>query len=245
MAACFRLLLATALLAALAVECQAGVNITTLPISFIVTTSINNQSVSASNNQMTYLVDNLTVYWELNASYIGQDSAYQKVLIRLCYGYPSIQARPWRAPNQDLSYSKQCSTTIAGQPYVPSQNVTPPANSTGSAENGTSPGNSTATYSATVPMNMTVWQAGRNVPGAFYFVRVFALNSSSSDATPANNAVAMGQSTNANATTNLVQVNAYMGTTITLDVVIIVVSVASYVLLFSIFFVERWIKKNK
>jgi len=41
--------------------------------------------------------------------------------------------------------------------------------------------------------NVTVWKAPLATPGASYFVRVFVLNSTSSDATPANSAVAMGQ----------------------------------------------------
>lgn len=41
--------------------------------------------------------------------------------------------------------------------------------------------------------NVTVWRALRETPGALYFVRVYVLNSTSPDATPANSAVAMGQ----------------------------------------------------
>lgn len=53
------------------------------------------------------------------------------------------------------------------------------------------------------------------------------------------------QTTDANMTTNLIQVVPYSGVTTSLIITIVCLSVGSYALLFGVFFAERMIKKNK
>eukprot|EP00270_Netrium_digitus_P020032 TRINITY_DN809_c0_g1_i1.p1 TRINITY_DN809_c0_g1~~TRINITY_DN809_c0_g1_i1.p1 ORF type:complete len:218 (-),score=41.41 TRINITY_DN809_c0_g1_i1:367-1020(-) len=93
--------------------------------------------------------------------------------------------------------------------------------------------------------NTTTWQADKDTPGAYYFVRVFVLNSSDPTASPANNAIAFGQTTDKNRTKNLFMVEPYDGRSGSLNIVIIVLSFASYILLFGFFVVERLLKKTK
>lgn len=203
-----------------------GVLLSSLPTAFVVTAQVNGVEVTnTSNPQLVYLQDTLTVEWRLNESFVGQDGAFLQVLTRVCYGLPSTKGRAWRMPNNDLLRDRQCYTTIDTTPYPPPTTMT---------VNG-----------VTVPLRTVSWIPGRSIPGAQYFVRVFALNSADSSASIAWNAAAYGQNSNNQTTSNLMTVIPYSGVTISLDIVVIVLSLASYALLFGIFFAEKRFKKNK
>jgi hypothetical protein len=235
------LLLATLVLSLASLASCGGVNITTLDRSIVVTTRINGLEI-ASDSQLHYLQDNLTVAWHLNETFQGQDSTYKQVVIRLCYAAVSAQGRPWRAANTDLSKSKTCFSTIATQPYT-----TNSSSALSYDYMGHRPQYNASSFNVTgnITGNVTVWKAPNTTPGGYFFVRVFVLNSTSSGATPANNAVAMGQSTDANMTANTFEVVPYTGVTTSLIITIVVMSVGTYALLFGVFFAERMIKKNK
>eukprot|EP00897_Mesotaenium_endlicherianum_P006158 jgi/Mesen1/5570/ME000280S04666 len=81
------------------------------------------------------------------------------------------------------------------------------------------------------------------VPGAYYFVRVFAVNVSGCIA-PGECAVAFGQTSNSSRTSNLFHVTPYSGRHTSLIIVAIVISIVSYLSLASFFIVERMLKKQ-
>lgn len=84
------------------------------------------------------------------------------------------------------------------------------------------------------------------IPSAFYFVRVFVMNTTVAEASlPGHNAVALGSSTDKNRMTNLFTVEAYTGRSTGITIGIICFSIASYALLIGFFLVERMMKKNK
>lgn len=93
--------------------------------------------------------------------------------------------------------------------------------------------------------NSTTYKLHNDVPGGLYFVRSFALNSTVPTGTAAMNAVAFGQTTNVNRTTNLFKVVAFTGRNGSITGAIIAFSLFSYLALFGFFFVERVMKKNK
>jgi hypothetical protein len=168
-----------------------------------------------NGGSMYYNQGELEIRWQLNSSFADAASSYKQAAIQLCFGAPSSSGRSWRASNNDLSKSKNCQTMIAKQPYL-------------------GPGG-----------NRTLWTANINTPGAVYFVRVTMLNSTASNATVASNAVAYGQTTNANMTANLVTVIPYAGTTWYLDLIVILVSVSFVTFMGGYLFWEHQVKKNK
>eukprot|EP00271_Cylindrocystis_brebissonii_P007370 TRINITY_DN20771_c0_g1_i1.p1 TRINITY_DN20771_c0_g1~~TRINITY_DN20771_c0_g1_i1.p1 ORF type:complete len:226 (+),score=24.81 TRINITY_DN20771_c0_g1_i1:189-866(+) len=194
-----------------------GVNSTLLPKSLMVHVLIDGtKNVSVDNtSSIKYKENFLTISWKLNASFIGKDSAYKQVLLKFCYGQASAMNRKWRKNDADLSKSKTCHTVIKRFPYL----------------NG-SVGNS------------TVWYPPDDVPTAYWFVRAFALNSSSKTAGPGDSAVAIGSSTNMNRTSSLIHYTAYSGRSTGIVIGLICFSLMSYILLFSFFFVERVLTKN-
>lgn len=93
--------------------------------------------------------------------------------------------------------------------------------------------------------NTTKWKAPDDIPGAYYFVRAFVLNDSSTEAVPGMNAVAFGQTSDKDRKAHLFQVIPYKGRTWTLNIAVIVISIASYATLAAYFVYERSSKKNR
>eukprot|EP00850_Spirogloea_muscicola_P021413 SM000247S08302 [mRNA] locus=s247:130667:131819:- [translate_table: standard] len=93
--------------------------------------------------------------------------------------------------------------------------------------------------------NSSVYVIPKNQPKAEYFVRVFALNSTSKLATQAQYAVAFGQNTDKNQTANLLWVVPYTGRHASLDIAMGVISAFSIIALTSYLVLERVLTKNK
>ncbi|EFJ20946.1 hypothetical protein SELMODRAFT_152440 [Selaginella moellendorffii] len=91
---------------------------------------------------------------------------FKNIKLKLCYAPPSQENRGWRKSTDDLKKDKTCQFDIATQSYA------------GAAGNSTE------------------WLISKDIPGALYFVRAYAINSTGSQ-------VAYGQSTNAAKTENI------------------------------------------
>lgn len=57
----------------------------------------------------------IEIQWHLNASVPANTSTYHLAVVQLCFGAASSKGRSWRAPNDDLSKSKNCPTTVASK----------------------------------------------------------------------------------------------------------------------------------
>ncbi|GJP50856.1 hypothetical protein CLOM_g10011 [Closterium sp. NIES-68] len=124
--------LALTILFTLALACITAANATVDPKSvlfsslsraIVVTATVNGNNVT-NGTAMTYSKDEMAIHWHLNQSVAGGDAAFKKVVLQLCFGAPSQNARPWRQPNDVVSHSKNCKYTIASQPYNAAGNST-------------------------------------------------------------------------------------------------------------------------
>lgn len=80
--------------------------------------------------------------------------------------------------------------------------------------------------------NVYTWTVLRDVPTASYFIRAYAVNSTDQE-------VGFGQTTDANKTMNLFQIQAISGRHVSLDIASICFSAFSVVSLFGFFFLEK------
>ncbi|XP_057804248.1 high-affinity nitrate transporter 3.1-like [Salvia miltiorrhiza] len=80
--------------------------------------------------------------------------------------------------------------------------------------------------------NTFTWSVRRDVPGATYFVRAYALDSAAKE-------VAFGQTTDSHKTTNLFEVEAVTGRHVSLDIASVCFSAFSIVSLLGFFFMEK------
>ncbi|XP_057844204.1 high-affinity nitrate transporter 3.2-like [Cryptomeria japonica] len=182
---------------------MAGVSFSTLPRTLVLTSAISSQDKSASNVARAG-EDDLVVTWRLNESLAGGevDSKYKSVIVKLCFAPVSQVERGWRKTNDDLKKDKTCQFKITEQPYSSNSN------------------------------NTVTWTVEKDVPGAVYFVRAYALDVSGSQ-------LAYGQTTNKNKTTNLFVVEPISGRHVSLDIAAGVFSAFSVVSLFGFFAVEK------
>lgn len=120
--------------------------------------------------------DKLLVTWELNELLVGEevDSNYKSVKVKLYFAPVSQVERGWRKKNDDLSKDKTYQFEITKESYSSSAN------------------------------NMVTWTVGKDVSGATYFVRAYALDDSRTQ-------LAYGQTTNQNKTINLFVVEPISG----------------------------------
>ncbi|KAL8154163.1 hypothetical protein V2J09_011923 [Rumex salicifolius] len=135
-----------------------------------------------------------------------QDSTYNTVKVKLCYAPVSQVDRPWR---------KTVLTNIAKDKTCQFNMFTKPYTSS----------NTTDTYNVV-----------KEIPGATYFVRVYAYDSDEKE-------VAYGQTTNGDKTTNLFTVKGITGRSRSIDVASGVFSAFSVVSLAYFFYMEK--KKAK
>ncbi|GLJ22959.1 hypothetical protein SUGI_0433150 [Cryptomeria japonica] len=187
---------------------MAGVHFSTLPRTLVVTSVIWSHNSPASNVAKAG-VDELVVTWRLNESLAGGevDSKYKSVIVKLCFAPVSQVERGWRKTNDDLKKDKTCQFKITEQPYSSSPNDT------------------------------VTWTVGKDVPGATYFVRAYALDASGTQ-------LAYGQTTNKNKTTNLFVVEPISGRHVSLDIAAAVFSALSVFSLFGFFAVEKFRAKK-
>ncbi|XP_022865164.1 high-affinity nitrate transporter 3.1-like [Olea europaea var. sylvestris] len=92
-------------------------------------------------------------------------------------------------------------------------------------------------YRSSTSHNNFTWKVQRDVPTGTYFVRAYAYNSADEE-------VAYGQTTDANKTTNLFQVEAISGRHVSLDITSICFSAFAVVSLFGFFLLEKRRTKN-
>lgn len=137
--ACLALL---ALMAVMMSVVEGDVLFATLPKTLVVTADVEKNSNHSGNPKAGE--DHIAVQWALNSTFTGQDSNYNKVVIKLCFAPPSQVNRAWRKTEADLSTDRTCNpATIATQPFTPAG-------------------------------NSTVWLISKDVPFALYFVRAYA-----------------------------------------------------------------------
>ncbi|BBN09806.1 hypothetical protein MPTK1_4g22870 [Marchantia polymorpha subsp. ruderalis] len=152
--------------------------------------------------------DTLLVSWGLNTELSPSvDDDYVDVQLRLCFAPVSQKDRSWRKTDDDLHRDKTCTIDICSHPW----------------------------YSAA--SDGSVWKLAKDIPGATYFVRVYATDRDGTE-------LAYGQTTDANKTTNLITVDPYTGRHASIDLASLVLSAISLGVLFVFLFVEALDHRN-